>query len=64
MLGDGTYPSLFDVTSAYPLKTLVNPWVSNTFTGHRNATSQRDELTLLWLYGKQKLSKNSFYVDH
>ena len=56
MLGDGTYPStypfLFDVTSTYPPKTLVNSWVINAFTGHRNATSRRDELTLLCLYGK------------
>ena len=53
MLGDGTYPSiypsLFDVTSQYPLKTSVNLWFPNTFGGHRNATSRRDELILRWL---------------
>ena len=46
MLGDGTYPSiypsLFDVTSPYPPKTLVKPWVPNVFMGHRNATLRRD----------------------
>ena len=50
MLGDGTYlsicPSHFDVKSVYlpphlppPPKNLVNPSISNAFTGDRNATS-------------------------
>ena len=51
MLGDGTYlsicPSHFDIKSVCtppppapsPPKNLVNPWISNAFTGDRNATS-------------------------
>ena len=50
MLGDGTYPSvypsLFDVTSPYPLKTSVNLWFPSAFREQRKATSQRDELKL------------------